>query len=83
MSELTKFDQFIVDNVMEAIIVLRCLKPDNIYKVECLACQLWNNTKETSHSAIGRRIKWLSKHDYLPLKAITEASDGSMTYQIN
>ena len=83
MDKLTALDKHLIDSAMEAIVVLRCLNPENMYKVECLLCQIWQTFSAEKRSWIGRRFKWLVENDYLPgLEALEKDSDGSMHYRI-
>jgi hypothetical protein len=82
MDELNALDKHIINAVTEAILVLGCLNPDNLYKAECLCCQIWQEFEPKKRPGICKRLKWLAENDHLPLKPIEEDSDGSMLYKI-
>ena len=80
MENLSKIDQYIIDQVMPFIQAVRHLNPDSLYKAEALCCQFWHRTKPAKHSAIGRRLYQLAKGGYLPLEPMCRDSDRTMLY---
>jgi hypothetical protein len=82
MDEISALDKHIINAVTEAILVLDCLNSDNLYKAECLCCQIWQGFEPTKRPGICKRLKWLVDHDYLPLDPVEIDSDGSMLYRI-
>ena len=82
MDDLSALDEHIINAVMEAVVVLRCLDSENLYKAECLCCQIWQGFEPKKRPGICKRVKWLADHDYLPLDFVDIDSDGSMLYRI-
>ncbi len=82
MEELKPLDKHLINSAMEVIVVLRCLNPGNLYKAECLLCQIWQEFSPSKRPWIGERLKWLADNDYLPIDPIGPDSDGKMRYTI-
>jgi hypothetical protein len=83
MEELTPLDKHLINSAMEAVLVLGCLNSDNLYKAECLLCQIWQTFKPSKRPGICKQFKRLVEKDLLPLEPDSEDSDGSWLYRIS
>ncbi len=82
MEDLTSLEKHLINSATEAILVLGCLNPDNLYKAECLLCQIWQTFDPSKRAGICKQLKGLVERDLLPLDPIREDSDGSWLYRI-
>jgi len=85
MEKLSNLDKRIINAVMEAILVLRCLNPTNKYKAACLCCQIWQDFDPKKRPSICKRIRRLVENDHLPLEAFDPDENGteaSVLYKI-
>ena len=74
-------DEFIIENVTTRIPILKKIDPDKLYKSGALCAEFWKEFKG-HHTVIGKRIKWLSKNNRLPIIYIGTGPDNGALYKL-
>ena len=81
MEDFEDLDQFIIEHVTRTVSELKNHDLDGEYKANVLCRNFWGDF-EGLHITIGRRIKWLSENNRLPITYIGTGPDNGALYKL-
>lgn len=78
---MENLDEFIIDYVNTRISILKEIDPNELYTSADLCADFWKDF-DGSHTAIGKRIKSLSKSGQLPIEPADRTTCNKWLYRL-